>query len=60
MVASLKSSFLLDVTEASRLASHFHQVVSLASEPLHYRLDFPRRFEVLQRVRRAVVQHTGV
>jgi hypothetical protein len=53
----VRSSFLLDIKERPRLASHFDQVTRLASQPIHYRLDFPRRFEELASVRRAIVEH---
>lgn len=53
----VKHSFLLDVEEKPRLASHFDQVAKLANQPIHYRLDYPRRFEDLARVREAIVEH---
>jgi hypothetical protein len=57
LVEWVKHSFLLDVEERPRLASHFDQVAALANEPIHYRLDFPRRYEDLARVRQAIVEH---
>jgi hypothetical protein len=53
----VKHSFLLDIEEKPRLASHFDQVAKLANQPIHYRLDYPRRFEDLARVREAIVEH---
>jgi len=53
----VKHSFLLDIEEKPRLASHFDQVATLANQPIHYRLDYPRRFEELARVREAIVEH---
>ena len=53
----VKHSFLLDIEEKPRLASHFDQVAKLANQPIHYRLDYPRRFEELARVRGAIVAH---
>jgi len=53
----VKHSFLLDIEEKPRLASHFDQVATLANQPIHYRLDYPRRFEDLARVREAIVEH---
>jgi hypothetical protein len=49
---------LLDIEEKPRLASHFDQVAKLANQPIHYRLDYPRRFEDLARIREAIVAHT--
>jgi hypothetical protein len=60
MVESVKHSFLLDVEEKPRLASHFRQVATLAKEPIHFMLDFPRRFEALPGVRRAVLEHVRI
>ncbi len=57
LVEWVKHSFLLDVEERPRLASHFDQVADLANQPIHYRLDFPRRFEDLPRVREAILDH---
>ena len=53
----VKNSFLLDIKERPRVASHFDQVAKLANHPIHYRLDFPRRFEDLAAVRQAIVEH---
>lgn len=39
LVEWVKHSFLLDVEEKPRLASHFDQVAKLANQPIHYRLD---------------------
>lgn len=57
LVEWVKHSFLLDVEEKPRLASHFDQVAKLANQPIHYRLDYPRRFEELAWVRAAIVEH---
>ncbi|MCU0809314.1 MAG: hypothetical protein MUC53_15880 [Candidatus Contendobacter sp.] len=57
LVEWVKHSFLLDIEERPRLASHFDQVARLADLPLHYRLDYPRRFEDLVRIREAIVEH---
>jgi len=57
MIEWVKHSFLLDVEEKPRLASHFDQVAKLANEPIHFVLDYPRRYEDLARVRRAIVEH---
>ncbi len=57
LVEWVKHSFLLDIEERPRLASHFDQVAKLANQPIHYRLDYPRRFEDLARVREVIVAH---
>ncbi len=57
MIEWVRHSFLLDVEEKPRLASHFDQVAALANEPIHYALDYPRRYDDLARVRAAIVAH---
>jgi hypothetical protein len=57
LVEWVKHSFLLDIEEQPRLASHFDQVAALANRPIHYRLDYPRRFEELAAVRQAILAH---
>lgn len=57
LVEWVKHSFLLDVEEQPMLASHFDQVAKLANQPIYYRLDYPRRFEELARVRQAIIEH---
>jgi hypothetical protein len=57
LIELVKASFLLNMDDKLRLASHFDEVARLARRPIHYRLDFPRRFELLARVRHAVLEH---
>ena len=57
LVEWVKNSFLLDVEEQPLLASHFDQVAKLANQQIYYRLDYPRHFEELERVRQAIVEH---
>jgi hypothetical protein len=58
LVEWVKHSFLLDVEERPRLASHFDQVSRLARLPIHFRLDYPRRFENLASIRQIIVEHS--
>jgi hypothetical protein len=55
----VRHSFLLDVEERSRIASQFGRVAELAKQPLHYRLDYPRKFEQLAALRQAIVEHAS-
>jgi hypothetical protein len=59
LVEWVKHSFLLDIEEQPRLASHFDQVAGLANEPIHYHLDFPRRYEELAAVQQAILAHVS-
>ncbi len=57
LVAWVKHSFLLDIEEQPGLASHFDQVAALANRPIHYHLDFPRRYDELAALRQAILEH---
>ena len=59
MVEWVKHSFLLDVEERQRLVIHFKQVARLANRPIHYHLDYPRRYEGLARLRQAIIEHAN-
>jgi len=53
----VKHSFLLDVEEKKSLVRQFEQVTQLARQPIYYHLDYPRHFEELTDVRKAIVEH---
>ena len=53
----VRNSFLLDIGEQEMLARHFDEISRLAALPIHFELDYPRRYEILSRVREAVVRH---
>lgn len=57
LVEWIKHSFLLDVEKRSLLASHFEKVAKLAKQPIHFRLEYPKRFEYLSNVRQAIIEH---
>jgi hypothetical protein len=57
LIELLKHSFLLDVEQRQLLAGHFDELSRLASLPIYYRLDYPRRFAELPAVRREIIQH---
>lgn len=57
LVEWVKHSFLLDIEEKPMLATHFDQVAKLANLPIHYRLDYPRRYEDMARLRQAIIEH---
>lgn len=57
LIELVKHSFLLDIEERELLATHFDELSRLVSRPLYYRLDYPRRFENLAQVRKAIVDH---
>jgi hypothetical protein len=57
IVNLLSHSFLLDVSSKPTLARNFRQIAQLAEQPIFYRLDYPRRYEVLPEVRERVINH---
>lgn len=57
LIELVKHSFLLDIEQRGTLAAHFDGLSSLAGPLIFYRLDYPRRFEDLPQVRRAIVGH---
>jgi hypothetical protein len=57
MLEWVRNSYLLDPKERPLLAAHFEKVTALARRLRCYRLDYPRRFEDLPRLRQAIVDH---
>lgn len=55
----VKHSFLLDIEDQSTLSLHFDQLSRLVSRPICYRLDYPRRYDELDRVREAIIRHAN-
>jgi hypothetical protein len=57
LIGWIKNSFLLDVEDKCTLASHFRQVADLAKQPIHYHLDYPRRYEEMEKLRQTILEH---
>jgi len=57
LVEIVKHSFLLDIQDHEELASHFRLASRLVREVGCFRLDYPRRFELLPEVCAAVLKH---
>lgn len=57
LVEYVRHSFLLDIKKKPLLASHFEKVAKLANQQIHFRLDYPRKFEELESIRQAIVEH---
>lgn len=53
----VRHSFLLDLDEQQVLALHFDEISRIANRPIHYHLDYPRRFEDLPALRGAILRH---
>lgn len=57
VIALMRNTFLLDVTLQASLAWHFDAISRLAQLSVFYSLDYPRRYDLLDDVHRAVAQH---
>lgn len=57
LMAWVRHAFMLDVDDSAWLAGHFAAVTRLTEAVPCYHLDYPRRFEVLDRLRRAIDEH---
>ena len=56
-VAWLANAFMLDPDERPLLAAQFESVARIARALVCYRLDYPRSFDALPQVVRAIVEH---
>lgn len=50
-------AFILDIEDRGMIAEQFRETAELANRVQTFRLDYPRRFEDLARVRAAIVAH---
>ena len=59
VVELVKYTYLIDVTDRLRLWREFERLSRIATQPLFYRLSFPRDFSRLAEVRRAILTNVG-
>ena len=57
VIEMLKHCFLLGVDEREILTHNFQRLAELSRSPIFFRLDYPRRYDILDQVREAVVKH---
>ena len=57
LIEWVRNSFLLDPEERPLLASHFERLTNLVVRLPCFRLRYPRRFDALGSVRRAIAEH---
>jgi hypothetical protein len=57
LIELVKNSFMLDIEDKASMRAHFDRLTAVASKIVCYRLDYPRRFDDLTRVHRAIVDH---
>ena len=56
LIELVRHSFLLDIAARDLLARHFDDLSRLAGLPIHFRLDYPRRYQALPAVRGAILR----
>jgi len=59
LIELVRNSFLLDIGEQEMLGQHFGEITTIANMPIHYDLDFPRRFADLPLLRDMIIQHAN-
>lgn len=59
LIGLVRNSFLLDIDERDVLAWQFDELTRLAEMPIHYRLDYPRRYDELPHVRAEIIRHAS-
>ena len=57
IIEMVRHCFLLGVDEHEMLTHNFQQLAELSRLPIFFNLDYPRRYDILDRVREAVVKH---
>lgn len=57
LIGLVNHSFMLDISSGPVIARHFDELSQMVALPIFYRLDYPRRYEWLDRVRDAIRQH---
>ena len=59
LIELVKHSFLLDIQARELIAAHFDRLSRLVAPGIYFTLDYPRTYESLPDVRRAVLEHVG-
>lgn len=59
LIELVNHSFLLDIDARDVIASHFDELTQLVEMPIYHRVDYPRRYEDLPRVREAIIRHAN-
>ena len=57
LLAWARHSFLIDVEDRTLISTHFDGIATLANHLVCYDLDYPRRYDDLDRLLEAVVAH---
>lgn len=60
VIETIRHCFLLGVDEHEILKHNFQQLGEFSRLPIFFRLDYPRRYDMLDRVRDAVIGHAQI
>jgi hypothetical protein len=60
LIELVKHSFLLDIQAHEFITAHFDRLSRLVGRRIYFRLDYPRKFELLPEVRQAILTHCGL
>jgi hypothetical protein len=59
LVELMRNSFLIETEEPGALSRNFDRLARLVKLPIFYHLDYPRRYESLPLVRKAILAHAN-
>ena len=59
LIELARNAFLLDVEARELITAHFERLSWMARMQIFYRLDYPRRFDALDSVRSAILDHAA-
>lgn len=57
LIELVKHSFLLDIQAPEFIAAHFDRLSRLVARRIYFRLEYPRKFELLPEISRAILNH---
>jgi hypothetical protein len=59
LIAMVRNTFLMESDRSETIAAHFENLHRLAGLPIHFSLDYPRRYDDLPGVRDKVMKHVS-
>ena len=60
LIGLVQHSFLLDIEARDMIEAHFDALAALVAQPLYFRLDYPRSYGDLPKVRQAILLHASM
>ena len=57
LIGLVNHSFMLDISSGPVIARHFDELSQMVAMPIFFRLDYPRRYDLLDRVRETIRHH---